>query len=203
MMEYKGYLGTVEIDGNELYGTVVNLCRDHVDFRGQTVAAARRAFRESVDCYLDGCRQDGEEPERPRLSGLARRRRAVLTEGSTMTHVDATIRNPAAPHRSWTGSFLVDTGAIDSLVPRPHLEAIGLKPDGQRVYETAEGREVTLDIAVARLDVMGEITAGVVIFGAAGAKPLLGLTALESAGLGVDPAAAEPAVEELPALWLR
>ena len=67
MMEYKGYLGTVEIDGNELYGTVANLCHDHVDFRGQTVADARRAFRKSVDCYLDGCRQDGEEPERPRL----------------------------------------------------------------------------------------------------------------------------------------
>ena len=25
----------------------------------------RRAFHESVDFYLDGCRQDGEEPERP------------------------------------------------------------------------------------------------------------------------------------------
>ena len=24
-----------------------------------------RAFHESVDVYLDGCRQDGEQPERP------------------------------------------------------------------------------------------------------------------------------------------
>ncbi len=34
-----------------------------------------------------------------------------------VTHVGATIRNPAAPERSWQSSFLVDTGAIDSLVP--------------------------------------------------------------------------------------
>ena len=38
------------------------------------------------------------------------------------TYVDVTIRNPAVPKRSWTGKFLVDTGAFDTLVPRSHLE---------------------------------------------------------------------------------
>ncbi len=42
------------------------------------------------------------------------------------TYVEVTIRNPAKPSRSWTGKFMVDTGAFDSLVPRGHLEAIGL-----------------------------------------------------------------------------
>ena len=65
MMEYKGYLAKIDIDGEELYGTVVNLHRDHVDFRGRTIDEVRRAFHESVDFYLDGCRQDGEEQERP------------------------------------------------------------------------------------------------------------------------------------------
>ena len=118
-----------------------------------------------------------------------------------ITHVDVTVRNPADLPRSWTGSFLVDTGAIDSLAPWPHLEAIGLKPDGQRVYQTADGREVTLDIAVARIDVMGEITAGVVIFGDAGAEPLLGVTALESAGLEVDPQTQR--LKKLPSVRLK
>ncbi|MCY3789895.1 MAG: hypothetical protein OXH63_14025 [Gemmatimonadetes bacterium] len=45
-------------------------------------------------------------------------------------HVTVTIRIPAAPHRSWEGLFLVDAGATDCLVPRPHLEAIGLMPKG-------------------------------------------------------------------------
>ena len=70
MMEYKGYLGKVDIDGEELYGTVVNLHRDHVDFRGRTIDEVRQALHDSVDFYLDGCRQDGEEPERP-SSGMS------------------------------------------------------------------------------------------------------------------------------------
>ena len=42
------------------------------------------------------------------------------------------IRNPADRTRSWQGNFLVDTGAIDTLVPRSQLEAIGLAPRRQR-----------------------------------------------------------------------
>lgn len=203
MIEYKGYLGTVDIDGDGLYGTVANLNRDHVDFRGKTVDDVRTAFRESVDFYLDGCRQDGEEPERPVLRRLDRRRRAAPPGGKAarVSHVEVTVRNPAAPRRSWAGSFRVDTGAIDSLAPRPHLEAIGLKPAGQRIYQTADGREVTVDIAVARLDVLGEITAGVVIFGDADAEPLLGVTAMESAGLEVDPQ--NQRLKKLPSVRLK
>ncbi len=37
-------------------------------------------------------------------------------------HVTAAIRNPANPDKVWEGLFLVDSGAIDSLVPRDHLE---------------------------------------------------------------------------------
>ena len=84
-MEYKGYLGKVDVDGDHLYGTVVNLHRDHVDFRGATVDEVRRAFHDSVDFYLDGCRRDGEEPEKPfsgsfvvRLSPTTHRRASTL-----------------------------------------------------------------------------------------------------------------------------
>ena len=60
-----------------------------------------------------------------------------------VTHVEVTIRNPADPQRSWTGSFLVDTGAFDSLVPRTRLESIGLKPKGHREYVLANGDKAT------------------------------------------------------------
>ncbi len=102
-------------------------------------------------------------------------------------HVNVTVRNPADPARSWEGPFLADTGSIDSLVPRPHLEAIGLVPRARRVYETADGREITLDVATGEIEVMGELTAGLIIFGEADAEPLLGITALESAGIEIDP----------------
>ncbi len=51
-------------------------------------------------------------------------------------YVDVTTRNPADLQRSWTGTFLVDTGVFDSLVPRARLEAIGLEPRGRREYRT-------------------------------------------------------------------
>ena len=104
-----------------------------------------------------------------------------------VTQVTVTIRNPAAPERAWEGLFLVDTGAIDCLVPRQHLEAIGLKPKGQRVYELADGSEIKMDITTGDIEFMGEVVGGTIIFGEADAEPILGLTALESVGIEIDP----------------
>ena len=112
-----------------------------------------------------------------------------------------TIRNPAQPERTWEGLFLVDTGATDSLVPRPHLEAIGLAPRGQRIYELADGSELRLDVTVAEIEFMGEIVGGTVIFGEAGVEPLLGVTALESVGIEVDPVSQR--LKRLPAVRLK
>ncbi len=102
-------------------------------------------------------------------------------------HVTVPIRNPAEPRRTWEGLFLVNTGATDSLVPRPHLEAIGLAPKGQRIYELADGREIKMDITTADIEFMGEIVGGTILFGEADVEPLLGVPALESVGIEVDP----------------
>lgn len=118
-----------------------------------------------------------------------------------MTYVEVTVRNPAQRARAWTGAFLVDTGAIDSLAPRRTLEAIGLKPTGRRVYVTADGREVEMDVAVGELEIMGELSGGIIVFGDDGVEPLLGVTALESAGIEVDPRNQQ--LKRLPAVRLR
>ena len=118
-----------------------------------------------------------------------------------ITPVDVTVRNPAQRGRSWTSAFLVDTGAVDSLAPRRHLEAIGMRPTGRRLYATADGREVAMDVTVGELEVMGEISGGVIVFGDEGSEPLLGVTALESAGIEVDPRSQR--LKRLPAVRLR
>jgi predicted HicB family RNase H-like nuclease len=66
MMEYKGYFGKVEFDdeNNVFYGEVINL-RDIITFQGESVGELRRAFRDSVDDYLEFCAARGEEPEKP------------------------------------------------------------------------------------------------------------------------------------------
>ncbi len=117
------------------------------------------------------------------------------------THVTVTIRNPAEPDRTWEGLFLVDTGATDSLVPRPHLEAIGLEPRGKRIYELAYGSELRLDITVAEIEFMGEIVGGTIIYGEPDVEPLLGVTALESVGIEIDPL--NQRLKRLPAVRLK
>ena len=116
-------------------------------------------------------------------------------------YVDVTIRNPADPLRSWTGKFLVDTGAFDSLVPRTHLAAIGLQPRGRREYVLADGKAIPLDITIAEIEFEGEIVVGTIIYGDDDAEPLLGVTALESGGFEVDPRS--ETLKRLPAILLK
>ena len=116
-------------------------------------------------------------------------------------HVTVAIRNPAQPDRVWEGLFLVDTGATDCLVPRQHLESIGLAPEGQRVYELADGSEVRMGVAVARVEFMGEFVGATIVFGEAEAEPLLGVTALESVGIEVNPR--DQTLKRLPAVRLK
>ena len=117
------------------------------------------------------------------------------------TYVDVRIRNPADPHRSWTGRFLVDTGAFDSLVPREHLEGIGLQPRGRRGYVLADGKPATLDITIAEIEFEGEVVGGTIVYGEEGSEPLLGVTVLESAGFEVDPR--NEVLKRLPAVLLK
>ena len=115
--------------------------------------------------------------------------------------VTVAIRNPADPDRAWEGIFLVDTRAVDCLAPRKSLEAIGLVPSGQRIYGLAGGSEVKLDVAGGQIEFMGDVTWGTIVFGEDDAEPLLGVTALESVGIEVDPR--NQTLQRLPSARLR
>ena len=104
-----------------------------------------------------------------------------------MTHVTVTVRNTAEPERTWEGLFLVDTRAVDCLVPGKHLREIGLAPKAKRTYELADGSETKMDITTAEIEFMGEIVGSTIIFGPDDVEPILGVTALESVGIEVDP----------------
>lgn len=66
MLEYKGYTGKVEFDDTveTFHGEVVGL-KDVVTFEGESVEEIKRAFRDSIDDYLEFCEERGEEPDRP------------------------------------------------------------------------------------------------------------------------------------------
>lgn len=117
------------------------------------------------------------------------------------THVTVSVVNPADSTRRWDGLFLVDTGSIDCYVPGNRLREIGIQPAGQRTYEVADGTEIALDIAVAQIEFMGEVVGATVIFGKDDTEPLLGVTALESVGIEVDPQ--NQRLKRLPAVRLK
>lgn len=118
-----------------------------------------------------------------------------------MTYVTVTVRNPANLDREWEGLFLVDTGATDSLVPRKYLDQIGLIPKGKRTYELADGSEQRMDVTTADLEFMGEIVGNTIIYGPDECEPILGVTALESVGIVIDPRTQR--LKRLPAVKLK
>ena len=114
----------------------------------------------------------------------------------------AIIRNPADLDRFWEGTFLADTGAIDCIVPRSVLESVGLRPVAERVYTLADGGEVGMEHAVGEIELMGaRIGATIVISDDDDAIPLLGSTAMQSAGVEVDPRNGR--LRQLPSISLR
>lgn len=66
MMTYKGYLGNVEYDDDAkiFAGTVINT-KTVITFQGTSVQELEDEFRNSIDDYLEWCKQDGVAPEKP------------------------------------------------------------------------------------------------------------------------------------------
>jgi predicted HicB family RNase H-like nuclease len=66
MMEYNGYIGIVEYDSDAriFHGDIVNT-KDVITFQGTTVEEIERAFKDSVDDYINWCKSEGVAPEKP------------------------------------------------------------------------------------------------------------------------------------------
>src|SRR3954453_8925926 len=104
------------------------------------------------------------------------------------THVSVLIRPVGATNGAgYEDQFLVDTGAIDSLGAASELIRAGIKPAGSMVYELADGTEQEFTFGIAQIELLDRLGAGRVIFGPEGTEPILGVTALEQAGVMVDP----------------
>lgn len=74
MKLYKGYSGSIEFDDEDMvfHGRVLGL-RDIVTFEAETAEELVKAFHDSVDDYLDFCRERGIEPQKPYSGKLALR----------------------------------------------------------------------------------------------------------------------------------
>ena len=102
-------------------------------------------------------------------------------------HVTTTVQNLAQSGEPYEAEFLVDTGAIDCLVPADELKKAGVKIEGNDTYELANGELVEYPFGFGRVSFMGDETVTRIIFGPLDCEPLIGVVTLESMGIGVDP----------------
>ena len=118
-----------------------------------------------------------------------------------LIHVTVALRTTLKSRKKYEADFLVDTGATDCMAPASALRRAGIGRVGSMTYELADGSRAEYDFGLAVIEFMGEITSGRAIFGPEDCEPLLGVTALESVGIVVEPATQK--LKRLPAVPLK
>jgi aspartyl protease family protein len=97
------------------------------------------------------------------------------------------IANPGRPAKVRELEFLVDSGAIFSVVPKKILKELAIKPMAEQAFRLADGTEIVRKKGSAVFRYKDRVGTADVIFGEDGDFTLLGVLALESMGLGLDP----------------
>lgn len=104
-----------------------------------------------------------------------------------ITFVKATVKNPQNPKKILEKEFLVDSGAIYTVVPKDELLKIGIKPHRKQEFTLADGTKVEREVGDAIFEFEGIRGAAPIVFGKRGDFPLLGTFTLEALGLILDP----------------
>jgi clan AA aspartic protease len=104
-----------------------------------------------------------------------------------LTVLEVELSNPANPKVRIPLEFLVDSGAIYSVVPAPILDKLGIKPIGKQVFRLADGTKTVRRKGVALFRYGRKAGGADVIFGVGADSILLGAFTLEALGLALDP----------------
>ena len=104
-----------------------------------------------------------------------------------LTVLEIEVGNPANTEITETIEFLIDSGAIYSVVPTPVLERLGIKPIAEQEFRLADGSKIVRKKGIALFKYQKEVGGADVIFGEEGDSKLLGAFTLEALGLALDP----------------
>ena len=104
-----------------------------------------------------------------------------------LTDIRAIVSNPTDRTRARELEFLVDSGAIYSVVPRSILSEIGVAPIEVESFSLADLSQVKREVGEAAFTFEGRTRTSAVMFGEEGDAVLLGVMTLESLGLMLDP----------------
>ena len=84
-------------------------------------------------------------------------------------------------------NFLVDSGAVYSLVPGEVLDALDIEPYKEMSFSLADGTTLKRKVCSAYFEFEGEGGPTPVVYGEVGDEILLGATTLQSLGLMLNP----------------
>ncbi len=84
-------------------------------------------------------------------------------------------------------NFLVDSGAVYSLVPGKILDTLEIEPYKEMSFSLADESVLKRKVCSAYFEFEGEGGPAPVVYGEEGDEPLLGATTLESLGLVLNP----------------
>ena len=104
-----------------------------------------------------------------------------------LTVLEIEVGNPADPDTTASVEFLVDSGAVYSVVPKRTLDKLGIKPIADEEFRLANGDLIKRKKGIALFRYGDRVGGADVIFGQRGDHNLLGALTLESLGLSLDP----------------
>ncbi len=109
-----------------------------------------------------------------------------------ITFTRATVSNPWHPDRPpLERDFLVDSGAIYSVLPTSDLEALAVERIERQEFRLADGTHQAYDVGEVFFALPSRRGTSPVVFGPEGVTPLLGVLTLERLGLMLNPVTRE------------
>ena len=104
-----------------------------------------------------------------------------------LTYVHARLRRSDGRGPSRDARFLVDSGAVYSVLPAEIWRALRLKPEREVEFTLADGTAMTRGVSECRFEIRGETATSPVVLGEEDDGALLGAVTLETLGLMLNP----------------
>ena len=104
----------------------------------------------------------------------------------SITYLDIVVKNPQNPLKTTNEHFLVDSGAVFSVIPKSVLKKLEVKPTDKQKFSLANGEVIEKSVGNALFEYRGKLRSSPVVFGEKDIF-LLGAVTLESLGVILDP----------------
>ena len=104
-----------------------------------------------------------------------------------LTYIDGTVKAPGRRQRAKRIRFLIDSGAIYSVLRRKDWMTLGLKPGRELEFVLADGSTLTRGVSECTFEIEGRRATSPVVLGETEDEALLGAVTLETLGLMLNP----------------